>query len=162
MQPDIAVPVGGYRRWWWADALLWTLLASILAPSVFTLSIGVIAMLRGAGVSALGSLLYIGPFAFLGTFLFALVPYAVVLVAWAAVAPSVVVGERSTAQVAGLSAMLALPAGLAGLAWARDADWGLGAWIWGAAWIGLLLPRLLIYRLRPGAFCRSAADIGAT
>lgn len=161
MQSATAAPVRRQRAWWWADALLWTLAAGIVAPTVFTLSIIAVAMIRGAGPSAFTAVFFMGGVAFARTFEYALLPYGVLLLAWAAVAPYVGVGERSRVQIVGLCAVLALAAGVGAFARDGEAEWELGAWVWGAAWIGLAVPRLVLRRLGSGAFGRSGLGADA-
>ena len=158
MQPEAAAPLRRHRPWWWADALLWAFTASVVAPTVFTLSISAVAMIRGAGMDAFGAVLFIGPIAFIRTFQFALLPYSAILLIWAAVAPYITYGERSRLQLIGLSASLALAAGIGAFSRDGEAEWELGVWVWSAACIGLLLPRLVVPRLRHGALCRSRVD----
>ena len=110
----------------------------------------------------LGAVLHIGPFAFIASIMSALLPYATLLLAWGAIAPWVRIGERSKAELVILAALLALPAGITGLGWPDEVEWELGVWIWGAAWIGLALPRLTIRRLGTDAFRRASSMAPAT
>ncbi len=162
MQHDTASLGGRNCRASGLNVLLWSVAASLIAPAALTIGVGAVALARGAGVMAIGSMLYVGYFAFLASMLFALLPYTGVLVAWAAIAHRVRVGERSVADLLVLTALLAIPAGLVAAGWGGDREWIRGILIWGAAWIGLAVPRLMIRRLGPRAFSGPTSDAPAT
>ena len=139
------------------DALLWTTVAAVVAPLTFAGSVAVVAFIRNVDAPALGVFLYFASFAVFASLVFGLAPYAALLVGWALLAPGLGDVDRSRARLALAMAVLAIPA--AGVAMVRsDASIATFAWIWLVAWVGLLVPRLLVPRLSPGAFATPPAS----
>lgn len=136
------------------DALLWTALGALIAPTVFALGVGLFSVAHDADAPAVGVALFVLAFSTLATFMFAVAPYAALLVGWAFVAPRLGDCDRSRARVALATCALAVPAG-AFMVLANDGpSLTIFAPIWLAAWTGLLVPRLVVPRLAPGAFAR--------
>lgn len=140
---------------WWADALLWALTAAVTGAMAFVAivgALGIIANAARAGVLAgvIVGMLYIMPFALFGALVLALPFYLLVLLAWGCIGPRRI--DRSAVRLGVALALLALPAGMIGYLWAAEFSLARAAMLWGATWAGLLLPRMMLPRLRPGAF----------
>lgn len=137
------------------DALLWAALGAVVAPFAFAGGVALIAVLRGSDGPVLGMLLYLLSFSLYWSLAFGLAPCALLLVAWAFVAPRLRDADRSRLALVTLTAVLAVPAGIVvAMDDPRSTLDALAsfAMIWIPAWIGLLLPRLVVPRLGPGAF----------
>jgi len=135
------------------DALLWAALGAVAASFAFATGVAIVAAARGAGTGAIAGGFYMLVVALFASFVFALPPYALLLVGWSALATRFAAAE-TRAGVATATAALALPAGAA-MALANDGPpLLLFTMIWLPAWIGLLVPRLVVPRLAPGAFAR--------
>lgn len=133
------------------DALLWAVVAAIVAPLTFAGTVAGVMFIRNVEAPVLGVFLYFASFALFASLVFGLAPYAAMLVGWALLAPHFGDVDRSRARLALAMAGLAVPA--AGVVMVRsDASIATFAWIWLVAWAGLLVPRLVVPRLSPGAF----------
>ena len=68
------------------DALLWTVLGALAASFVFAVGMAVVAFARGAGAGAVPSGFYMLVVALFVSSVFALPPYALLLLGWSALA----------------------------------------------------------------------------
>ena len=138
------------------DALLWAVLAAVLAPIAFSAGIALLTLARSPHAPVLGVLFYFLSFSLFASVMFVLPPYALLLLGWSALACRFAAAE-TRAGVVVATALLALPAGVA-ITFANDGPpVQLFAMFWLPAWIGLLVPRLVVPRLAPGAFARDHA-----
>ena len=140
------------------DALLWSVMGAIAAPVLLGLGVTLVGLARGHGVGAIGGGVFMLSVALFVSFAFALLPYALLLLAWAALAPRL--GGETRVRVVVLTAALALPVAIV-VAWRSEGAAVALAMVWLPTWLGLLLPRLLVPRLAPGAFARRHAPTPA-
>lgn len=141
------------------DALLWAVLGAVVAPLALALGVGLLTLVSDVDAPVVGVILYYLSFSLLASIAFALPPYAALLVAWAVGAPCLGDADRSRRSVALATAALAVPPGLVVMLSTDGSAIATLAPIWLAAWIGLLLPRLVVPRLAPGAFARGHAPL---
>jgi hypothetical protein len=140
------------------DALLWAVLAALGAPVVLALGVTIVSLARGDGAGAIVGGLYMLVVGLFVSVAFALAPYSLLLLAWSALAPRLGAAE-TRAGVVVATAALTLPAGVVMVLANDGPTLVLFAPIWISAWIGLLLPRLVVPRLAPGAFARDHAPL---
>ncbi len=82
------------------------------------------------------------------------------LTLWSWAAPRLGALETSALGLAGATALMAVPAGVFMQVSGPRATWTAGALVALATWAGLLLPRLVVARLHPGALAKGAGQVG--
>lgn len=168
------------RSRWWVRAIGWLAAAGLLGPLLFaTVHMVTVTLLNWRNVvgdparalgQGVGGVVYLG--ALLGYLAIAvlMIPYAPILMLWARTGPALGWLEHTKRGVAVSAAILAAPAAVAA-AVMHDVSAGPSAGGWtDLAWLGaivfvavgtsLLLPRILIRPLRPGAFGADPASTG--
>jgi hypothetical protein len=140
------------RPGWWWRAPAW-LAASWVAALALTFAFSVVSVVvRGGGLrTAMGAFVFLASYVAVYAAL-ALLPLAPALVGWALLAPYADAAERRWAGVATGTGLLAGIGASVLTTVVGGASLG-GAWP--VAWACLLLPRVVIPALRPGAFGRA-------
>lgn len=151
--------------------LSWLVIAFILAPPI----LGLLASLQPfatsgeetrsqEGFDVMDNWVVVSVIAYFAAAIFFLVPYGLILGAWARFARGTWLLERSRTGICVLTAILALPAALTVAlvsTWEGDLAGSIFDWasfivvfplVFLSTWAGLFLPRALIPALGPGAF----------
>ncbi len=131
-----------------------------LLPGLYNLLLGSDPLRERVAVLGIGAV-YLGYF---GAFfaLLAALPYGVALYAWSLLSQSTALLEKNVLHVAAFTALLALPtaiiASIGAAEFAGSVRWGEAVRVLPLAffvsWGALLIPRVAIRQLKPGAFLR--------